>query len=329
MKVGIDLGGSHIGIGVINENGKVVEEIKDEEIKKQVMLEKDFNEGKIIEKREKRITSEEKKITNYMEHLVEKFIIEHVQEFQKKYEIIEIGIAAPGTIENNIIKKSVNLGIENYDIIKNIKQEINLPIKIKNDAKCAALAENKYGVLKPYKRGIFLTLGTGIGGAVIINNKLLDTGNLPGCEFGHMIIQKDGIICTCGKRGCFERYASMKAFKNKLRETIGVGNEVSGEDLLKIIKENDKNDLQTKEKIEKVIEEYIENLGIGISNLINIFEPEAIGIGGSFVFFKDIFLEKLKQYIQKENLIFNPRKQLLIETAILGNDAGIIGSILD
>lgn len=329
MKLGIDLGGSHVGIGVINENGKVIEEIKDEEIKKQVMLEKDFSEGKIIEKREKRITSEEKKITNYMEHLVEKFIIEHVQEFQKKYEITEIGIAAPGTIENNMIKKSVNLGIENYDIIKNIKQEINLPIKIKNDAKCAALAENKYGVLKPYKRGVFLTLGTGIGGAVIINNKLLDTGNLPGCEFGHIIIQKDGILCTCGKKGCFERYASMKAFKNKLRKTIGVGDEISGEQLLEIIKANDKNDKQTKEKIEKVIEEYIENLGIGISNLINIFEPEAIGIGGSFVFFKDIFLEKLKQYIQKENLIFNQRKELIIETATLGNDAGIIGSILD
>ena len=93
------------------------------------------------------------------------------------------------------------------------EQRKNIPIKIKNDAKCAALAENKYGSLKDYKRSIFIGLGTGIGGAVIVDDKLLDTGDLPGCEIGHMIIQKDGLECKCGKKGCFEKYASMKAFK--------------------------------------------------------------------------------------------------------------------
>ena len=82
-----------------------------------------------------------------------------------------------------------------------------------------------------------------------------------------------------------------------------------------------------KKKINKVIQEYIENLSIGISNIINIFEPEVIGIGGSFVFYSDILLEKLKQNIIDKNYLFNPRKEINIVTAILGNDAGIIGSI--
>ena len=101
----------------------------------------------------------------------------------------------------NYIKVAIELEPELYEKIENLKKEINLPIKIRNDAKCAAIAENKMGALKDYKRSIFLSLGTGIGGAVIINNELLDTGDLSGCEFGHMIIQKDGIRCNCGKKG--------------------------------------------------------------------------------------------------------------------------------
>ena len=113
-----------------------------------------------------------------------------------------------------------------------------MPIKIRNDAKCAALAENKIGALKDYKRSIFLTLGTGIGGAVIINNELLDTGELPGCEFGHMVIQRDGIKCNCGKQGCFEKYASMKALKTNLRKNLGLDEKTRGQELLDIIRKN-------------------------------------------------------------------------------------------
>ena len=99
-------------------------------------------------------------------------------------------------------------------------------------------AENTYGSLKNYNRSVFLTLGTGIGGAVIINNNLLDCGDLPGCEFGHMIIEKNGKQCNCGKKGCFEKYASMKALKTNLREVLGVGEEVSGKELFEIIRNN-------------------------------------------------------------------------------------------
>ena len=294
MKIGIDLGGSHISIGVID------------------------NKGFIIEKAERRILAKEK---DNIKEIIETYIIKNVKDYSEKYKITEIGIAVPGTICNKKIIKSVNLGIENYQLVDNLKKEIKIPIKIRNDAKCAALAESKFGALKNYKRSIFLTLGTGIGGAVIIGGELLETGNLPGCEFGHMIIQKDGIKCNCGKNGCFEKYSSMKAFKTKLRNELGLDETTRGQELLDMIRKNGDNP-----KIRKVVNEFIDYLGIGISNLINIFEPEAVGIGGSFVYFSDIFIEKLKINIQNNNLLFNRRDEIIIVPAALGNDAGIIGS---
>ena len=300
MKIGIDLGGSHIAIGVVD------------------------NKGKILEKVEKRITKAEK---NTIKKVIEDYIIEKTANFLQQYNITEIGIAIPGTVKNETVVKSVNLGLKNYEIVKNLQGKIQLPIKIRNDAKCAALAENTYGALKSYDRSIFLTLGTGIGGAVIIHNELLDTGELPGCEFGHMLIEKNGNLCKCGKRGCWETYASMKAFKDNLREILDLDERTSGKELLDMLRKMDKNNpkyMQTN----KLIEQYIEYLSIGISNLINIFEPEAIGIGGSFVFYEEIFLEKLKTKLLKDNLLFNERKEIIVQTAILDNDAGMIGAIL-
>lgn len=300
MKIGIDLGGSHIAIGVVD------------------------NKGKILEKVEKRITKAEK---NTIKKVIEDYIIEKTANFLQQYNITEIGIAIPGTVKNETVVKSVNLGLKNYEIVKNLQGKIQLPIKIRNDAKCAALAENTYGALKSYNRSIFLTLGTGIGGAVIIHNELLDTGELPGCEFGHMLIEKNGNLCKCGKRGCWETYASMKAFKDNLREILDLDERTSGKELLDMLRKMDKNNpkyIQTN----RLIEQYIDYLSIGISNLINIFEPEAIGIGGSFVFYEEIFLEKLKTKLLKDNLLFNERKEIIVQTAILDNDAGMIGAIL-
>ncbi len=300
MKIGIDLGGSHITIGVVNKNGK------------------------ILEKTEKRLKGI---VTKEVKKVIEETIIENFEKFQKEYKIEEMGIAIPGTVTKNMVVKSVNLGLKNYNIVEELNKKINIQIKIKNDAKAAALAENKYGCLKNYNRSLFLTLGTGIGGAVIINNKLLDTGELPGLEIGHMVIDKNGIKCNCGRKGCFERYASMKAFKNNLRESLGYSQNVSGKELLSIINNTNKNDENYK-KIEKVKREYIENLALGIANLVNIFEPEAIGIGGSFVYFSEVLLEDLKREILEKDLLFNKRKEINIKTAVLGNEAGLIGAIL-
>ncbi|MBO4293056.1 MAG: ROK family protein [Clostridia bacterium] len=300
MKIGIDLGGSHVAIGVVDENGA------------------------IIEKTERRILAKEKKdVCSFLEQ----YIVENVNEMIQKYKISSVGIAIPGTLNKTTIIKSVNLGIENYNIVEKLQEKIDLPIKIKNDAKCAALAENKFGSLKNYNRSVFLTLGTGIGGAIIINNELLDTGELPGMEIGHMVIQKDGLQCNCGNKGCFEKYASMKALKNNLRNVLGLDETTRGQELLDMIRNNNSSN-KNYLKIEKTVNDFIENLGVGIGNLINLFEPEAIVIGGSFVYFEDVLLERLKNVLIYKPYIFNKRKELIIKPAILGNDAGIIGSTL-
>lgn len=301
MKIGIDIGGSHIAIGVVN------------------------NMGVIVEKIEKRLTKIEKQ---NIQKSIEKYIVDNVLVFSKKYDIKSIGIAIPGTIHDGVVLSAGNLGVKNYNILEKLQDKIDLPIAIRNDAKCAAIAENKYGCLKGYNRSLFLTLGTGIGGAAFLENKLLTAGVRPGYEFGHMVIERNGIECTCGRKGCFERYASMKAFKSKLRNALGLDETTRGQELLKILRDNSEDD-ENCGIIENIVSEYIEDLSIGINNLINIFEPEIIAIGGSFVYFEDIFLERLKQKVREENEKRAGREKVLIKTAVLGNDAGIIGAVCD
>ena len=300
MKIGIDIGGSHIGIGVVDKNGKIVEKI------------------------EKRLTEVEKK---NIKKSIEEYIVSNSLEFMKKHKIQSIGIAMPGTAIDGVVLSSGNVGIKNYNLKEKLQEKIDLPITIRNDAKCAAIAENTYGVLKGYDRSIFLTLGTGIGGAAFIDGKLLTAGNRPGYEFGHMVIQKDGIECTCGRKGCFERYASMKVFKNNLRKALGVDDTTRGEELLKIIRDSKPGD-KDYEEIQNTIDDFIDNLSLGLVNLINIFEPQVIGIGGSFIHFEDVFLEKLREKVRMENPVKAERKDFVIRTAVLGNDAGIIGATL-
>ena len=142
-----------------------------------------------------------------------------------------------------------------------------------------------------------------------------------------MIIEKEGKLCNCGNFGCFEKYASMKAFKDEFRKEFKLDENTSGKDIINIIRKEKIENPSNYKKIERLIKNYTEDLAIGMSNLINIFEPEAIGIGGSFIYFEDIFLNELKKRIQ-DGKLFNPRKEVIIEMATLENDAGIIGSTI-
>ena len=116
-----------------------------------------------------------------------------------------------------------------------------------------------------------------------------------------MVIEKNGLPCNCGKRGCFEKYGSMKAFKENLRKELNFPEYQTGKMLAELLKNRNLSD-ELNLKMDKVVDEYIENLSIGLANLINIFEPELIGIGGSFVFFEDILLEKLKNKLLEPNV---------------------------
>lgn len=302
MKIGVDVGGSHIGVGLINKNGTIV-----------AKEEQDINNNS--------------KDKNYSEILVGTIIelITRILDKQKIdiKEITLIGLAIPGTVSNTHIVKAENLHIKDLDITSEINKYFNIPIVLRNDAKCAALAEKEYGGLKKYDDALFLTIGTGVGGAVFLGGKLLRPKKYEGFEIGHMVIKKDGIKCNCGRKGCFEKYASMKVLRDAVEKEFERKN-LNGKEVEKILL--DKNNST---RVEKIIDEYIENLSEGLANLINIFEPETISIGGSFVYFKDILLEKLIKKLGEDDRLFNDQEVPKIVMAKLKNDAGIIGAVIE
>lgn len=301
MKIGVDIGGSHIGVGLLNNSGTFV-----------AKREKDLNN----------INKEE----NYSQILVENIInlITQVIE-EKKVDIGNIdliGIAVPGIVSDTHIIKAENLHIKDFNIVAEINKFFNVPIYLRNDAKCAAIAEKSRGGLKKYDDAIFVTLGTGIGGAVFLGGKLLKPQKYEGFEIGHMVVQKGGIQCNCGRKGCFEKYASMQAFKEKIMKEYNL-KDLDGKSIREFIDKN-----ITDEKMKKIIDEYIDDLSIGLANLANIFEPQRISIGGSFVYFADILLDKLNVRIKQKSDIFNSNNIPQIVAAKLQIDAGIIGATI-
>lgn len=299
MKIGIDIGGSHVAVGLINQAGTII-----------CKSEQNLN-NKLNEK-------------NFSQILIDT-ILEQIQIVldKNKMDITSvnlIGIAVPGMVSKTSIIKAENLHIKDLPIVKEINKFYNIPIKLRNDAKCAALAEKEYGSLKKVNDAIFLTLGTGIGGAVFLNGELLVPNKYEGFEIGHMTIEKNGLECNCGRKGCFEKYASMKVLKEKIAKKLNK-EEIFGEELEEVLQ-------KSKElEIDEIIDEYISDLSTGIVSLINIFEPETISIGGSFAHHEKTLLKKLKIKLEEEE-IFNKNDIPKIVLAKLKNDAGIIGSIL-
>lgn len=215
-----------------------------------------------------------------------------------------------------------NLGLYNFNLKQKLEEKWKVQIHIRNDGKSAAIAEKELGSLKNFQDCVFINIGTGIGGAVFLDGKMLTPNLYDGFEIGHMTIEKDGRQCKCGKKGCFETYASMRKLKETIRQSYNLGKEVHSQELLEIL--NNGSELSN-----KILDEYLENLKTGIANLIDLFEPEAISIGGSFAYYEDIFIEPLKQKLYKENATFNGRKDIIITTAQMNNDAGILGAVIE
>lgn len=300
MKIGIDLGGSHIGIGLIEQNNlkAVVDKFFTQEDRKNI----------------------ETAILNNIDELINKILEENELSIK---DIEKIGVASPGTVTNGHII-SWNLGLKDFNLQTKLIEKYNLPVKIRNDGKCAALAEKKYGAMKNYDDCVFINIGTGIGGAAFIDGKLLEPKRFSGFEFGHITLVKDGLECTCGKKGCFERYASIKALKNRITNTLGIdGTDISGQYL--------REELMVKyhDEVQDDINEFIDYLRIGVCNLIDIFEPEIVCFGGSFSYYEGHpVLNKLIEEINKPESTFN-KSSVKIVTAEMKNDAGIIGATID
>ena len=287
MKIGIDIGGSHIAVGLVENN-------------------------EIILKKEHNWTKEEK--INLLEN-VEKYSKKFIKNIlEENNDIEKIGIGFPAA---NIINGIVNKYGKSIDLPSILSQEFNIPTYLKNDVKCSAMCEKILGNLKDYDNCLFMTLGTGIGGAYFYKNEMVVPNKYQGFEIGHMIIEKNGKECLCGRKGCFEQYASMRVFRQKIEEKCRIDSVTSYKvfELIKIEEE--------KLKIDEIIEEYVTDVSIGITNLINIFEPDAICIGGSFSYYSQLFIEKLEVKLQQ-----NFPNRIIPEVLIAEyeNDAGIIGA---
>ncbi len=298
MKVGIDIGGSHIGIGIVDNENRLVKK-----------YEKDFFEW------------EKEKII----FVIEEYIKDILNTIKLEFDIEKIGVAIPGATKDGVILKTVNLEIRNYDITYFIKTVVDVPVTVRNDGKCAILAEYDYLCKKDEQLKnaniLFLNIGTGIGGGVIYEGNLLKGHQFDGYEIGHMIIKADGLQCKCGKRGCFEKYGSILEHKNRVKNRLNIDDNINGDELRKIMCDREK-------EIEDLNEEYISDLSLGISNLINIFEPDIIVIGGGFTHFENMFMDKIKERLLNSEYLFNRRENIDFRTASLGNDAGIIGSTM-
>lgn len=223
-------------------------------------------------------------------------------------DIKTIGIGVPGTVHGTNINYTCNLPLGNINVEDYIDSK--LPIFLSNDANCATIAEYEYVDHKFYSNYSLVAIGTGIGSGLIVNGELYIGASGNAGELGHMVIEKDGLKCRCGRRGCFEQYASCTALKrmtglNSLKEVFYLS--------------------ETNEVIAKVLDEYIDNLAEGLANYINLFDLEMLVIGGGISRYGDKIITKLKSKMI-EKICNHTTYDLNIKMAKLKNDAGIIGA---
>lgn len=248
-------------------------------------------------------------------------------------QIEAVGIGTPGTAnsEKGIIEYSNNLGFLDFHVVELMKTFIDKPCFVENDANAAAYGEYVAGAAKNAQNAVCITLGTGVGGGIIIDGKIYSGSNFAGAEIGHTVIDPNGPECTCGRKGCFEVFSSATGLIRMTREAMLADkssvmwkmNEEDG----KVSARTAFNAMRAGDKAGKeVVDKYIRYLACGITNTINIFQPDILCIGGGVCNEGDPLLLPLKDLVAKEVYTKNSAKNTEIVIAKLGNDAGIIGA---
>lgn len=305
--IGVDLGGTTIKVGLINDEYKIVQTA-------------------VCDTKAERPTSE---ILKDMAFLCKEVI---KKENISEKDVDSIGIGCPGLIDpiEGIILTSPNLRtFNNTNVKKEIQKYIDLPVYVENDANVAALGEVVSGAAKGAKSALVITLGTGVGGGIIIDGKIYSGAFFGAGEVGHHTITFDKeYLCGCGRTGCWEQYASAnalirdakKAIENKDSKIKELAN--GGEINAKIIFDA----AQAGDKIaNEVLDKYFEYVGIGVLNSINILQPQMVVLGGGMSAQKENLINPVIKYL-KEHLYGGVKLKTEIKAAILGNDAGIIGA---
>lgn len=248
-------------------------------------------------------------------------------------EVVSAGIGIPGAVAGGDILYTCNIPLRDVPLSRLFRQYLDVPVLLENDANCAAVGEWLCGAGRGTQQFIVVTLGTGVGGGLILNGKLYSGSGMVG-EVGHMVIQHGGAPCNCGRRGCWEAYASatglirmtreaMEAHPESLLHTVAAQNGcVEGRTAFDAAAQGDETALG-------LCRDYVSYLAAGVTNLINILQPEAVAIGGGVAAAPDrLLLTPLREIVERECYPRHTGQLPRIVRAELGNDAGIIGAAL-
>ena len=313
-RIGIDLGGTNIAAGLVNEKYEIVR--------------KDSVPTNAAERTSGEITAA---IADLCRTLAAGAGLTLA-------DVDAIGIASPGIADHDhgVVEYSCNLPFRHYPICEELARLTGVSeVHVENDANAAAFGEAVAGAARGTKKSVMITLGTGVGGGIIIDGKVFSGFNYAGGELGHVVIQKDGAPCNCGRKGCWEAYSSATALirmtKEKMAECAMEGREtllteyadkkgkVSGKTAFDAMRAGDA-------AAKEVVDTYISYLATGLTNMVNIFQPEVISIGGGISNEKDNLLNPLIPQVRAEQYGGGIVPMTKICVAQLGNDAGIIGA---
>ena len=309
-RIGIDLGGTNIAAGLVNENYQIV------------------RKGSVPTNAATR-TAEE--IAQAMAALCKEICAAQGIELS---DVAAIGVASPGIADhtNGVVEYANNLPFRHFEIAKTLRTLIGVEnIHVENDANAAAWGEAVAGAARGTANSVMITLGTGVGGGVIVDRKVVSGFNFAGGELGHMVIEKGGVPCSCGRRGCWEAYSSATALirmtNEKIEECRKTGRKTAMD---KVSKVNGRTAFDAMragdDAAREVVDTYISYLATGITNIINIFQPEVLSIGGGVSGERDNLLKPLLPLINAEKYGGGTVPETKICIAELGNDAGIIGA---
>lgn len=231
---------------------------------------------------------------------------------------VGVGIGVPGTVDRKqgIVRYSNNIGWEDVDVVKEMEAHLPIPIYIANDADCAALGETIAGAGRDYQDVIMLTLGTGVGGGIILDGSIYEGKGIGGSELGHMVIVENGEQCTCGRKGCLEAYVSATALIRDARKSIG--KELTPEEIFSMARED--------EVLKEIVDSYIRRLGVGIVNIVNIFRPQLVLLGGRIAAQGEVLTKPLSESMMQSCFGKNRSEIPELRVASLGNEAGIVGA---
>ena len=266
-------------------------------------------------------------IADCLEELTEKLVLGCGAVFSQ---VVGVGVGCPGVIasDTGTVVRAANLDLENYPLKAVLQEKLGIEVRICNDANAAALGEARFGAGKGYSDSVLITLGTGVGGGIVLGGKLFEGNRSAGAEIGHMVIERNGYRCSCGRYGCFEVYCSARALTQRTKEAMEddtasamwktyTYDTVDGRTAFEY--------MDTDSSARKVVDRYLKYLACGVANIANIFRPQVIMIGGGLSAQGTRLTGPLQALVDKE--IFVPDyAPVEIKCASLGNRAGAYGA---